>query len=479
MKSLTAFRAASSVFFAVAALLPVAAMAAPDSSVFRDLAAIVSAAAQGDWGERKGKHLPTAAAAPSFPVFLDLAAAVPAAAQGDWWEWQGRHFRIDAEGDLSCRSQDGVRCANAGDRPPKKRSILSESMSLHLLFHEGEDDEWKSLSCGDKHRRHYAISGYESADHWCNAAHAALFAKWTDYRRLGLDMLLSTTAEGHVMCHSFDGVNCSRPADVEFKRREAEKPVPCRKGGLNFAGVGSHVGLCPGPGLPPVKALICGEHYRSVWGIDGYKSSGHWCRAPEIIRHDRFDDLVLKPGDFKAIPTDRWHLSHEPGVLVTADVENGSELALNFSHEPSQFRMSTYVRGPNESRVLVRTGGNIGFLRDPLQRQGDKFVGLMMRFSAEGTMCYHTWSRGGSIPLHAPNDSSSLIRARRGLGPVEVPLWSFAPTLSLHADGGPVRIREVTVVAARRLPPGSGHHDFSVAWSGSFYSDDCDGLAER
>ncbi|WP_431288211.1 hypothetical protein [Roseateles chitinivorans] len=308
MKSLTAFRAASSVLFAVSVLLPMA-----------------------------------------------------AAAQGGWREWNGRHYRIDAQGDLSCRSRDGVQCAGPGDRPQKKPSTLSESFGFHLLFHDlydqGEYAEWKSLSCGDEHRKHYGVSGYESADHWCNAAHAALFAKWTDYRPLGLDMLLSTTAEGHVMCHSFDGVNCARPADVELKRREAEKPVPCRKGGLNFLGVGIHAGLCPGPGLPPVKALICGEHHRSVWGIDGYKSSGHWCRAPEIVRHERFDDLVLKPDNSKAIPMDVWHLSRQPGVLVTADVEDGGWLTLNLSHDPSQLDMSTYVGGPSESQVMVKTGG--------------------------------------------------------------------------------------------------------------------------
>lgn len=164
----------------------------------------------------------------------------------EWKPWNGHHYRLEANGHLSCYSEDGSNstCSINAPDPAKARPLRCD------------DPRWGSGS----HR----LTGYQVVDHWCNNAYATLFAPWRDYTPLGHDLELATNPRGDVMCRSADGTTCL-PA-----RRRHERNAPSQ---------------------PDARPLVCGEVMRAQAGETGYDTTGHWCQSNEIVQESGDDDV--------------------------------------------------------------------------------------------------------------------------------------------------------------------------------------------
>lgn len=166
----------------------------------------------------------------------------------EWKPWNGHHYRLEADGHLSCYSEDASRSACSINAPdPAKAQPL-----------KCNDPRW-----GGRDRKR---TGYEKAGHWCTTAYANLFAEWKSYEVLGFDVQLATAPSGEVMCKSLDGSTCL----------PAKAP----------------------PTSAPIDPLVCGRNYRSALknGSDGYDQPGHWCNSDEIVMHLDSPELRSKFG---------------------------------------------------------------------------------------------------------------------------------------------------------------------------------------
>lgn len=161
----------------------------------------------------------------------------PPAQPSEWKVYEGQSYRIEADGNLSCYSEDGQNCKR-GNRSADPAVI-------------------KPLTCGPNHKGLYGITGYDKTDHWCNTAYANLFAKWENYEMLGFSGLLSKTPNNDPMCVSSNGINCDW-----YSTERA--PLPDRT----------------------IKPVVCGQALlKDRWGITGYEEHwpNHWCQSPEIV----------------------------------------------------------------------------------------------------------------------------------------------------------------------------------------------------
>lgn len=169
----------------------------------------------------------------------------------EWKPWNGRHYRLEADGHLSCYSENSSKskCSINAPDPAKAQPVRCN------------DPRWG----GKKHKR----TGYERADHWCNTAYANLFAEWKSYKPLGFDMQLATTPRGDVMCKSQDGTTCL-PADA---------PAP----------------------VNPIDPLVCGNLFKQRMGgpSTGYDDPKHWCSSPEFVIQP-FDKPTINAGEYPA-----------------------------------------------------------------------------------------------------------------------------------------------------------------------------------
>jgi hypothetical protein len=152
-----------------------------------------------------------------------------------WKAWKGQLYRLEADGNVSCYSEDGQTC-QPGESPGTGA---------------------RPLTCGADMKTRTGGSGYDQQAHWCNTAYANLFATWRNYQLQGVDLLLSETPEGDLMCGSTDGRSCM-PAGEHHAR----------------------------PGKVEFKPLVCGPAMSAALGESGYgpDSQQQWCRTPvEIV----------------------------------------------------------------------------------------------------------------------------------------------------------------------------------------------------
>ncbi|WP_343639167.1 hypothetical protein [Roseateles sp.] len=174
------------------------------------------------------------------------------AAPSEWKELDGQYYRLDANGDFSCYSEDAWNCkAGAPSRYPE------------LV---------RPLSCGRDAQAKWGVTGYDTRGHWCNTAHAKLFARWQDYDILGLPVLLATNANGDPMCASANGRKCAW--GEERGRVKRAEVVP----------------------------LACGQALLKETGFSGYEDDqpDHWCQSPEIMEQqlDPPVSMEFAPGSF-------------------------------------------------------------------------------------------------------------------------------------------------------------------------------------
>ena len=208
------------------------------------------------------------------PVLLPVFAN---ASPSEWKEWRGVHYRVEADGNFSCYSEDGVNC----------QSGTPSTDPLKV----------KPLVCGRAHKAVWPTYGYDVSWHWCNVAYANLFAQWFDYSLLGHRGMLSKNARGDTMCRSFDGTNCDLydPGPETFDIAGATALSPFRPAGYNEPWVRElvlnwktvpvlrrdlHAPPMPGRTIRP---LVCGAAYTRQFGHPGYDTPDHWCDTPEIL----------------------------------------------------------------------------------------------------------------------------------------------------------------------------------------------------
>jgi hypothetical protein len=170
----------------------------------------------------------------------------------DWVYFDDEEFRVEADGNLSCYTENNRNCV----RYTSDYRFLLWGRKIGLAA-SPDPSHVGSAKCGADHARRWGgHDGYQQPDHWCNRVYATLFAKW-EKSPVTDGPLVARTPTGEVMCYSTDGQNCSRPQDVDLKQRRYLKP------------------------------LICGSHHASVWGVTGYDQPGHWCakaREPSYMR---------------------------------------------------------------------------------------------------------------------------------------------------------------------------------------------------
>ena len=165
----------------------------------------------------------------------------------EWKEWRGFHYRVEADGNFSCYSENGRDC----------RWGLTAIDPIKAA---------RPLVCGSAHRAVWPSTGYERPGHWCNVAYANLFAVWHDYTLLGHRGELSKNARGDTMCRSLDGVTC--------QLLNASNADPLAGGGSPSA---------PSTATAEIQPLVCGAALQRRLGITGYDDPGHWCNLPEIV----------------------------------------------------------------------------------------------------------------------------------------------------------------------------------------------------
>lgn len=239
----------------------------------------------------------------------------------DWKRSGDSYYRLEADGNLSCYSEDGVSC-KPGER--------SEDESLI-----------QPLVCGAAYEDLYGSTGYDTAGHWCNHVYAIHFARWRDYSPLGIPLLLSETPNNDPMCWSYDGVNCDWG-------QPGERP--------------------PLPELAPLQPLVCGKAHQTQWGVTGYETStpDHWCQSARIVASDRDGDLrvdTTRGEDGAVVQTVRlpdWSLKENATYLSTrmSSVGSRTKVAVHDKHRDGIFSTRTGVaHGPDAALRLVRENG--------------------------------------------------------------------------------------------------------------------------
>ncbi len=243
------------------------------------------------------------------------------AAPSEWKELDGQYYRLDPNGDFSCYSENAWDCKRGEPSP--------------------NPDLVRPLSCGRDALAKWKVTGYDTAGHWCNTAHAKLFAKWQAYDILGWPLLLATNANGDPMCVSTNGLTCT-----EGEARFDVKPEE----------------LVP---------LVCGQASASVkGGLSGYEKDrpDHWCQSPEIM-DQQFDpplSVDLGPGDFNletrtfSDPTRPPTVSYEFPTLAGLPGSEMVWVARLIANDPMSFRVTrgdgrvTRIESQATGRMTIR-----------------------------------------------------------------------------------------------------------------------------
>ena len=222
-----------------------------------------------------------------------------------WLAFNNQFYRIESDGNFSCYSEDGVNC--------KRGEPAVDSTRIQPLV------------CGLDHQAKYGITGYDTAGHWCNEAHANLFADWQSYHFLGHAGFLSANANGDPMCLSTDNTNCRW--DWTSTAR---------------------------PAVGTVRPVVCGKALlRSSWGISGYEEAhpGHWCQTPSLVA--KLDRRFVKGQDVDRLTMDlpAWTAADRPTFHIWAFSAQPPEVTLT-DRDDRQWR-SAYTGPHPENRSLA------------------------------------------------------------------------------------------------------------------------------
>lgn len=266
----------------------------------------------------------------------------------EWKPWNGHHYRLEADGHLSCYSEDSRKSACSIDAPdPAKAQPLNCN-----------DPRWG----GKNHKR----TGYEVAGHWCNTAYANLFAEWKSYEPLGFNMQLATTPRGDVMCKSVDGTACLT----------ATAPAPAN----------------------PIDPLVCGPLYKKRTGglSTGYDDPKHWCSSPEIVLHtadatmaetdDDTPNVVVK----RHLPLKAWRLEEEPAWIFRFKAQDSTRYRrLVFqvnSHTPDGPHLfaAASLRPDDPEHHMFVGNHQYGAFARPMQLDAERRGTLAIRVDASG-----------------------------------------------------------------------------------------------
>ncbi|KAI1692007.1 hypothetical protein Ddc_23906 [Ditylenchus destructor] len=237
----------------------------------------------------------------------------------------GQSYRLEHDGNLSCYSEDGVNCKTGGP-------------STDLVAH-------RPLTCGAAHLQHWSLTGYDTADHWCNTAHANLFAQWQDHTLLGHPGMLAKNARGDTMCLSYDGLQCER----------IEAPMALDLKAAHFHDSHAHPSAPTGGNIRP---LVCGAPHAQRYGHRGYDAPGHWCDTPEIVARWLHPD----PGDTYALSD--YRLAIPPWAVFPPAGVGGEHLrTCGRTHERRRVRGGPLACRPAE--LVARWGTRRDCARRP------------------------------------------------------------------------------------------------------------------
>lgn len=350
-----------------------------------------------------------------------------------WKRWHGANLRLDADGQLSCYSRDGLNCVWNGSIPDANAPDVPAG---------------KPLVCGEAHAATaWQVNGYNDAQdrHWCREAYAQLYAKWQDYSSLGHPYLLSETPEGDTMCYSTDGATCA-PA-----RRDA----PSR----NVA----------------VRPLVCGKHLEFKRGATGYESDHQdaWCRSPRIVVQDRDVKLppvcTAKPGQ-DACPgwhqaTTAWSTEDQPALIVRGTRHAGDRLTLEagvHAHNGLEaLDVPAFMRVNEDAQIPASLVGPMR--RSPFAAPGPFVAALQV--SRGGRLCYFgetqpagtapqpLFRHGSYIGSSFQEDEVTGVPHITVVGSAWDPRWRGVSVYSWNRE---MTVDDITIVVARNIPVGNG-----------------------
>lgn len=180
------------------------------------------------------------------------------------------YYRLEANGRMSCYSQNGVSCATGAPAADQTRWLPRICTPADALVQ----------------------TPAAQAPH-CNRVYAALFADWKDHRVMGFKGLLANDMFGDTMCWSEDSQTCNS---------QARTPT-------GTAG----------------RPIVCGAAHQARWGITGYDQQGHWCNTPRIVYEFKGKPLPFRQDlagtglpviAHYAFPVPAWNASDEPRIAA-------------------------------------------------------------------------------------------------------------------------------------------------------------------
>lgn len=189
---------------------------------------------------------------------LSTTASIAHATDGQptgWTPWQGHHYRVEADGQFACLSEDGRHCSIAAPGTVTAAPLRCDRLP------KGKG------TAGPK----YQGNGHRRKDHWCNKAYASLFAPWADHSAVGHPLMLSTTPRGDRMCLSYDGTRCL-PGDVN-------PPTP----------------------TAVLNPLVCGRPMQETQQFGSLLSPTdpqHWCQSDQVLLSKR-QPALSHDGDYR------------------------------------------------------------------------------------------------------------------------------------------------------------------------------------
>ena len=288
----------------------------------------------------------------------------------EWKPWNGHHYRLEADGHLSCYSENSSKTACSINAPdPAKAQPL-----------RCNDPRW-----GGQSRKR---TGYELAGHWCNTAYANLFAEWKSYQPLGFDKQLATTPRGDVMCKSADGTTCL-PANAPATTNV-------------------------------IDPLVCGSIYKKRMGgsSTGYDDPKHWCSSPEIVLHtadvmmEETDDDTNSPILAKRhLPLNGWRLEEEPAWIFRFKAQDSTH------YRRLAFRVNSHT--PDGPRLFAAAGLRPDDPEHPMS-VGNHQYGAFARpvqldTERRGTLAIHVDASGATKFFQAPGWPNDSLDARFAL----------------------------------------------------------------
>lgn len=369
----------------------------------------------------------------AITVAVQAAETVKAIAPHRWEPWRGANVRLEANGQLSCYSNNGKDCvwggsiadANAPGTPPAT-----------------------PLFCGATHESSWQLNGYNDARaeyHWCRSAYATLYAKWQDFTSLGYPYLLSETPEGDTMCYSTDSKTCTPAKDAKPDRKTEVRP------------------------------LVCGKHLKFLHGATGYEEGDgdDWCRSPRIVLQARDVKLGKYCPTWQACYSywshgvSAWAIDDQPALIVRGTRKVAEELQL----VGGVFAQKGPIWGDVELGMLVsdhRVGipHSGGATRPSFYPTTGPFAAAL-KVSARGQLCYFggPWTPGQALGslfsvahLHGSTDLEGLLNEDapyRVLGSAKLRENRGVTVRSTDTEA---TLDEIMIVAARKVPTGDGQY---------------------